>query len=60
MEEQCKILKQVAAEMLAGKKRGASAEEMNPILMKGLVCLTRIKAANRSLCEETERVWALH
>ncbi|CAL8464312.1 g3847 [Coccomyxa elongata] len=54
--EQCRILKQVAAEMLACKKRGASAEEANALLMKGLVCLTEIKAANRTLCEETERV----
>ena len=42
--------------MLACKKRGASTEEANAILMKGLVCLTEIKAANRALCEETERV----
>lgn len=54
--EQCRLLKQVAAEMLACKKRGASAEETNAVFMKGLVCLTQIKAANRSLCEETERV----
>ena len=54
--EQCRILKQVAAELLACKKRGASDEETHVVLMKGLVSLTQIKAANRTLCEETERV----
>jgi hypothetical protein len=56
MEEQCKNLKLVAAEILACRKEGGSPEKLHKLFTKGLISLTLFKAANRTVCEETEQV----
>ena len=56
MEEQCKSLKLVAAEILTSRQRGGSPEELHKLFTKGLLHLTLLKAANRTVCEETEQV----
>ena len=55
MEEQCKSLKLMAAEMLACRQRKGSPEELHKLFTKGLLHLTLLKAANRTVCEETEQ-----
>ncbi len=56
MEEHCRALKLLAAEMLACRKRGGPPEELQQLHMKSLLILSLMKSSYRTLCEETEQV----
>lgn len=56
MKDEFAVIKKLAAEIVDSKKRGAPSSDVQALYLKGLLCVTQLKASVRQLTDETEQV----